>query len=245
MGSSLFTHSETKNLIALLSRAVEPDDAFTLAELHGFLSGLAVTPALINPGEWLPIIFGEELMEFESEEEAKQLMGCLFETYNRINSEHHDGRPVFPFDMSRLKDGDIERISDWTNGFFVAIFLRDEVWGLRDMDEDRMSEDDEEIATSIGIIIAIARPEHAAKIFKKPDYNPEANNDDLHLESVLFVLLPEAVATLQRYARDIWKAQLKKSFPGRSPLVRRPKIGRNSPCPCGSGKKYKKCCGLN
>jgi uncharacterized protein YchJ len=22
-----------------------------------------------------------------------------------------------------------------------------------------------------------------------------------------------------------------------------PKIGRNEPCPCGSGKKYKKCCG--
>lgn len=22
------------------------------------------------------------------------------------------------------------------------------------------------------------------------------------------------------------------------------KIGRNDPCPCGSGKKYKKCCGL-
>jgi len=22
----------------------------------------------------------------------------------------------------------------------------------------------------------------------------------------------------------------------------KPKIGRNSPCPCGSGKKYKKCC---
>ena len=23
------------------------------------------------------------------------------------------------------------------------------------------------------------------------------------------------------------------------------KIGRNDPCPCGSGKKYKKCCGKN
>jgi SEC-C motif-containing protein len=23
-----------------------------------------------------------------------------------------------------------------------------------------------------------------------------------------------------------------------------PKVGRNDPCPCGSGKKYKKCCGL-
>ena len=23
------------------------------------------------------------------------------------------------------------------------------------------------------------------------------------------------------------------------------KVGRNAPCPCGSGKKYKRCCGLN
>jgi hypothetical protein len=30
------------------------------------------------------------------------------------------------------------------------------------------------------------------------------------------------------------------------PLVRiEPKVGRNDPCPCGSGKKYKKCCGAN
>ena len=30
-----------------------------------------------------------------------------------------------------------------------------------------------------------------------------------------------------------------------APTVRResPKVGRNDPCPCGSGKKYKKCCG--
>jgi uncharacterized protein len=27
--------------------------------------------------------------------------------------------------------------------------------------------------------------------------------------------------------------------------VPRKKVGRNEPCPCGSGKKYKKCCGLN
>jgi len=28
------------------------------------------------------------------------------------------------------------------------------------------------------------------------------------------------------------------------PIIRGPKIGRNDPCPCGSGKKFKKCCGL-
>ncbi len=27
-----------------------------------------------------------------------------------------------------------------------------------------------------------------------------------------------------------------------SPIVKPPKVGRNDPCPCGSGKKYKKCC---
>lgn len=29
------------------------------------------------------------------------------------------------------------------------------------------------------------------------------------------------------------------------PVRREKKVGRNEPCPCGSGKKYKKCCGIN
>ena len=35
----------------------------------------------------------------------------------------------------------------------------------------------------------------------------------------------------------------------RKPVVKKSatsrKVGRNDPCPCGSGKKYKKCCGIN
>ncbi len=31
----------------------------------------------------------------------------------------------------------------------------------------------------------------------------------------------------------------------KQPVVKKEKVGRNDPCPCGSGKKYKKCCGLN
>jgi SWIM/SEC-C metal-binding protein len=27
------------------------------------------------------------------------------------------------------------------------------------------------------------------------------------------------------------------------PMIAETKVGRNDPCPCGSGKKYKKCCG--
>jgi len=32
------------------------------------------------------------------------------------------------------------------------------------------------------------------------------------------------------------------STPG-TPMIAEPKIGRNEPCPCGSGVKFKKCCG--
>ncbi|MGN1105021.1 MAG: SEC-C metal-binding domain-containing protein [Huintestinicola sp.] len=31
----------------------------------------------------------------------------------------------------------------------------------------------------------------------------------------------------------------------KNPPAKKKKIGRNEPCPCGSGKKYKKCCGMN
>ncbi|WP_455544184.1 preprotein translocase subunit SecA [Intestinibacter sp.] len=31
----------------------------------------------------------------------------------------------------------------------------------------------------------------------------------------------------------------------KKPLVKETKVGRNDPCPCGSGKKYKNCCGRN
>lgn len=42
--------------------------------------------------------------------------------------------------------------------------------------------------------------------------------------------------------------QLKALFKGQrssTTFIREPKIERNEPCPCGSGKKYKKCCGAN
>ena len=39
------------------------------------------------------------------------------------------------------------------------------------------------------------------------------------------------------------KKELYKKQKASGTIVKVPKIGRNDPCPCGSGKKYKKCCG--
>ena len=49
----------------------------------------------------------------------------------------------------------------------------------------------------------------------------------------------DALLTEER-RKELYKAQ-KKSMT----VVKGKKIGRNDPCPCGSGKKYKKCCGKN
>lgn len=46
----------------------------------------------------------------------------------------------------------------------------------------------------------------------------------------------ETIEEKQKSPLDLWGEDS-------SPYVREePKIGRNDPCPCGSGKKYKKCC---
>ena len=42
---------------------------------------------------------------------------------------------------------------------------------------------------------------------------------------------------------DEKRKQIKKDFNKSKQVTVGEKIGRNDPCPCGSGKKYKKCCG--
>ncbi|WP_300390609.1 SEC-C metal-binding domain-containing protein [Fusobacterium sp.] len=46
--------------------------------------------------------------------------------------------------------------------------------------------------------------------------------------------------TEKGYSENFYK---NKSTYYNEPIVKKRKIGRNEPCPCGSGKKYKKCCG--
>ncbi|MGI9953193.1 preprotein translocase subunit SecA [Moorellaceae bacterium AZ2] len=53
------------------------------------------------------------------------------------------------------------------------------------------------------------------------------------------VALPE-----ERRPRRVIENRYQEEGP-RQPVRREQKIGRNDPCPCGSGKKYKKCCGLS
>lgn len=41
------------------------------------------------------------------------------------------------------------------------------------------------------------------------------------------------------------RKEIKKEYNKTKTVVKEDKIGRNDPCPCGSGKKFKKCCGVD
>jgi uncharacterized protein len=70
-----------------------------------------------------------------------------------------------------------------------------------------------------------------------------AGRDPKEVREKLIAALPMAVQAIHAY----WLPFRQKSAPGLAPdsfhLGGSPKVGRNAPCPCGSGKKYKKCCG--
>jgi preprotein translocase subunit SecA len=58
------------------------------------------------------------------------------------------------------------------------------------------------------------------------------------------IAAPEKMETLQRTREQRLTFSGGGEPPRKAPAHRSPeKVGRNSPCPCGSGKKFKKCCG--
>ena len=72
------------------------------------------------------------------------------------------------------------------------------------------------------------------------ELDPEADAADLLAEAP--GLIPACVAGLDRF----WKER--RRWPGAEPgRAKGPKakVGRNDPCPCGSGRKHKRCCGAH
>jgi uncharacterized protein YecA (UPF0149 family) len=60
-----------------------------------------------------------------------------------------------------------------------------------------------------------------------------------------FVDEEEAQPQQSRSATTVMNNPVEEFAPPPAPIEsEEPKVGRNDPCPCGSGKKYKKCCGV-
>jgi uncharacterized protein YecA (UPF0149 family) len=62
----------------------------------------------------------------------------------------------------------------------------------------------------------------------------------------LCALLPQLLSTIDAELQPARTAAIAALEAASQPFRRTaPKVGRNDPCPCGSGKKYKRCCGAS
>ena len=237
----MLTAKDQQSLKQLLVLADDQGcESFTLNELLGYLYGLAITPEIIVPSEWLSDIFGEEMPEFESEKQAKKLIDTLFRVSNDFSSAFHNEELLFPYNMADLDEWMPEEVEEWTWGFQKALLLRPECW-LQEDTPLLSDEEEEENMSSLAIITAIAEPESAHELFETA---PQRGEEDDHFWASLFAILPTAVQSLQQHATKLEKERQDRLQGARdlSQPVRSIKVGRNDPCPCGSGKKYKKCC---
>lgn len=82
--------------------------------------------------------------------------------------------------------------------------------------------------------------EQVCKAFERPD---KYDNKKEILSTIC--RYEEVLSSWSGYKEETNSSQNKNGYlgaPAIMPIRTEPKIGRNSPCPCGSGKKYKKCC---
>jgi len=201
-----------------------PDDSMGLSDLDGFLTGILIGPELVLPGEWLPHVWGGEAPTFESDDEAQVVHSALLGHYNAIARALDSGEPdqLAPVYWV-IGEEDTVRAGDWAEGFLDAMRLRPDAWAPLARDKHA--------GLLLVPILALCGNEASEELLPL----------DAEARAEMLTAAPDLIPTCVVGIRDYWLGD-----DSRSHLVRTAdKPGRNSACPCGSGREYKRCCGAN
>ena len=242
----MLTKSNRRELEKLFDATGIPIERMSIDELEGYLYAVAITPDIIPPSQWLPEIFDGEMPELANIEQANTLMGALMNAYNHYNMLRLQKKLHYPYDMSRLSEADLDPLMDWCYGFLQGLRLRIDIWTSGIVAED-LDEASDPVANSVGIIQALVEEDFGAidNLDRIKAGFPEDMSDEefkLGMLARLITLVPLAVENIQTFGDALDEYRQKMGPPPMSPVAAN-KVGRNDPCPCGSGKQYKKCCG--
>ncbi len=242
--------AELDELLAAIPEPLEPLDAVML---DGFIAGVLVQPELIDAGRWLPHVFdagGHRWGEAEPGPEqirVRELIARRYAAMNRSLAEFGgfdplilepdeaseggatevpaasaDEAPAAPRDEPPL-DPITRAILPWVAGFEFAASIVPALYEL----------DDDAVATTLTRLYRFlpaegAEEEATAALLTKE--RPLATLDAAIEEVIVCVAELYDLTAQARYQVE---------------TVRRatPKVGRNDPCPCGSGRKFKVCHG--
>lgn len=245
----MFTSKVAKRLEEILRKTDAPNESFNPIELHGFFFGLAITPDPVMPSQWLPVVFGGDGPMFDDEKDAKQSLGYLMDIYNRFMSASMNQTLRFPFDYKIMSRDLFPDLEDWAFGLFKALSLRPHHWGMteeyEDMADEDIPDDIKNVIDACTVLTVIALPGECKMGFDPaPGGEPKTEEE---IRDAIYKLLPASVEILRRHGamlhRQMHSGRMESAFG--DPVRREPKVGRNDPCPCGSGRKYKRCCGAN
>jgi uncharacterized protein len=209
--------------------ADKDEGVLDIAELDGFFTAIASGPVTVPPSQWLPAVWGDFEPVWEDERDFQDIFSLMMRHMNVIAAMLMEAPEEFePLFNEREVDGRFYTIVDeWCEGYWRGARLTLDEW----------KEGGKQMATLLTPILAFTG---------ETDWRAHACTAD-EIEVVQQAIAPN-VQAIHAY----WLARRAEPEPasGRAESVSAgrpvrhagPRVGRNDPCPCGSGKKYKKCC---
>lgn len=232
------TEEDLDFIDSILEKYGTKNSIISVSELDGFLTAIVSGPDMIMPSEWMPAIWGGEdkAPEWESEEEVSRfiglIMGIMNDNAQTLVEQPEDFEAMFLMD---IRDGQpVEVVTMWCHGYMRAVEMRPQSW---------MNIPDD-IQEHLGRVALFGSETGGESLYKLP--------------VEVIQKLQKKIEPAARAIHAYWLEQRAHLVPTRRitstampkaqvlPFVRtQPKISPNAPCPCGSGKKYKKCCGTH
>jgi uncharacterized protein len=188
-----------------------------VSELDGFLTAIVSGPVLIVPSRWLPALWGDFEPIWDSVDEAKKFISLLTQHSNNIAAMLMEDPAAFApvFEERRVEDRWVTIVDEWCEGYLRAVRLAKNEWQAGG----------QEIADLLAPIRAFT---------EETDWYAHALDDEAEVERLRDSIVPNVRAIHAKWLAVRSAPQL--------PARRDRRVGRNDPCPCGSGKKYKRCC---
>lgn len=233
-----FTEAHAALLSRFLAEPERPKGTMTYPQFAGFVFAVACAPELVRPSEWLPLVFDDQEPNYETLDEAQEVLAAMMALYNQGNRHGVEGSAALP-PGCEIRSKPLDNLaadaplSQWARGFAAGYGYIEETWN-----EHLPAQLDKELGAILMALSFFASPGLADKFVAESKGRTSLER----LAETIVTLFPDAMLGYAQMGRAIYQALLESGVPAHDP-AERPKVGRNDPCPCGSGKKFKKCCG--
>lgn len=197
------------------------EEALDLEQMDGFMAAVACSHEFIPPSEMMGIIWGEGV--FESMTQAEEIPALFFQHWNDILRLMASGKGFEPLLDETKEDNPLAQ--QWARGFVLGVGLLEDTWKEVFEDEDLAS-----WMIALFLLADVDMPEIKEEL-------QSLDPSDFDREEMLGFLM-HGIGIYYAYFEQRSRKGHLDSGPARTV-----KVGRNEPCPCGSGLKYKRCCG--